>query len=1673
MSYLDALKKMEELGNKQISNKNEKKQKKTQSLPLPSAKPQKNSASLLFTKPTSIADFRMIDAAGANTTPIVPTNPVLRGLSITSRGIQGGGLIPAAIDRVADILPDSVGKYLQDPTKVAPVNTAERVMQAGSELAGSFLPISGIYAGVSKIPALAKLGTYGQAAAKGALSGGIFEGARSAAEGEPLPDIAKNAAIGAVGWGAGDVALKGAGSFLKAATDANKLNRIRGLSLNPPHIQQSLGLPAGQEIRLLPEFASETPGQAIRQSGFTKPLQLPMAQAETAARQRVNNAVNTPLLPGQIDTTIRQGAAPQRAELPMTGYEAQLRQDMTNQTNTPLLNGEVKPIDTTIKPEAPTQKKLITEPAEEAALRQQAEELGYSWPLTTQQRAEVRLNNLMGELQRPVAERSVAPLESTKQLVNFVYEGLGGDISKNEIRKMSYDDLADMAQSIIKQNPSIEKLAEQEAAKRGVDLQDLFNTATNPEHARWKEVVGLESPPPKPLTPRQPVEPTAELNNARNILKATKNTDTAQKIFNTYPQLRKEFTVMAKRVDAKIAKEQAQAGKTTATQGQVITGPTEGELNAARSAISRSKNPDRVSKVLEAFPELQGEFRGWKSSIEAAQKEVSATAGRAKIEVPEPPAPNFELNAARNILKNTKNEARRAKIVEAYPQLAQEAQGQPRKGGKGRQGVETGQQQGAATKKGTTKAKSSEVKGEFSGAVDDGVQAMASPGGPVPTGGNTTGTVKRRDIIKFLDDKLNVPIRTGRFKQKALGIFKIKPEVVRTRMANDLPVISHEVGHYLDKQLGLANPAFDSELMALGSKTSRSSYTPGQVRKEGVAEFMRLFLTDEQAARQAAPKYFNMFEQKIKASPEIEEALRKAQQDIYTWYNQPAKARVLGSMSISEKEQKKTTLGRLYSLFIDEIDPLKSVSKMSGTLTAEKDPYKLAWIGRGWVGKAETLLNKGVLDANGNKIGNSLKEILKPVEKNLDDFRAYAVAKHAQEINSYGMKSGLTDADIAEVLQNSPAEYQQVLDELVKYQDNLLEMLADAGVISRGSITSMRQKYPNYVPFYRSFADDPNAAIGFLGKGYANLRSPVKKMTGSDRDILDPLESIIKNTYLFSNIAAKNKVGQAVAELANTTEGIGRLVEKVEGARSGKENVLDVWNNGELEHYQVQPDLYRAITSLDQESANLVIKLMSYPAQALRAGAVLSPDFMVRNPARDQFSAFINSKYGYLPIVDLVRGVFHTLKKDDLYWQWLDSGGGMSTMVSMDRDYMQQGLKKILRKSMGDRVKSLGSIQTYLEPLRYLSELMEQGTRLGEFRKGIKSGASPFEAALSSRDVTLDFARAGSKMKNWNRISAFLNASVQGMDKMVRQFDPRNPKQALSSMVKTVTAITLPSVLLYGLNKDDPRYQELPQWEKDLFWIIPTEKHLYRVPKPFELGVLFGSIPERVLSYIETQDPEAFKGLGETLKTFIPNILPTAANPALENKANYSFFRDRPIVPQREQKLPAEMQYGPQTTEAAKAVGKALNVSPRKVENAVQGYTGGLGMYALKAGNLLPNNNPKKPALSVEEYPVLKSFMQKPYVSSQSVEDFYNELDKMEKQYSKQKETGERQEGFNMGQLRKLRRVSQQLSDIRKRERQIQDSKTLSPQQKKQQLDIISKNEMNKVRAALKRPTIK
>ena len=88
--------------------------------------------------------------------------------------------------------------------------------------------------------------------------------------------------------------------------------------------------------------------------------------------------------------------------------------------------------------------------------------------------------------------------------------------------------------------------------------------------------------------------------------------------------------------------------------------------------------------------------------------------------------------------------------------------------------------------------------------------------------------------------------------------------------------------------------------------------------------------------------------------------------------------------------------------------------------------------------------------------------------------------------------------------------------------------------------------------------------------------------------------------------------------------------------------------------------------------------------------------------------------------------------------------------------------------------------------------------------------------AVDSRDITLDFTRKGPVSAQANQIIAFWSANAQDAEKFGRTFK-KDPKGLL---LRSLIGITLPTLLLELYYRDDEDYQNIPHWQKNLFWII-------------------------------------------------------------------------------------------------------------------------------------------------------------------------------------------------------------------------------------------------------------
>lgn len=815
------------------------------------------------------------------------------------------------------------------------------------------------------------------------------------------------------------------------------------------------------------------------------------------------------------------------------------------------------------------------------------------------------------------------------------------------------------------------------------------------------------------------------------------------------------------------------------------------------------------------------------------------------------------------------------------------------------------------------------------------------------------------------------------------------------------------------------------------------------------------------------------------------------------------------------------TLSKLYTEGVDRLNPINIDEKSAGGRAKFEEgigPYEAQRLTAGVFGKASLFLQQGPRKFGDwtKKVAPSIFDVLDYVKDDPRGFEAYIVSKHAIEVEARGMKSGFDLEAAKQVVADGAEKFEKPMQEWNKYGDAVLDYLKDAGLLSEGSVAAMRDAYKSHVPFYRSFEEQSRPLTG-------QPRNPIKKMKGSERDTLDPIVSKIKDTFLFLALAEKNAARQKMVqlgpefarpvEMTARPEPTGGELEKfmedgdVEKApeqlsafkpssyQTGRDQIV-VFENGIRKLYDVNPEVARAFNATDAGSASILASMLRASASLLRAGVTLAPEFSPRNMTRDAVSAFVY--VGAHPI-KTVKGAISLWTKDEAFQRWMAGGGANAAIVSMDRAYINKEIFSLNEKT-GFMSGVWNTAKTPIEALRIVSEFMENMTRLGSVRDELlqaKTGAKIQALSLIGREATVDFAVHGADpfLQKWMGATAFMNPAIQGVRTMVMAMQ----KDPVGVNARAFAAITLPSLYLWWAQHDDFRYKDLANWERDLFWPIfhghktqeqwdamaQNEKDAFlrenrtdRIPKAFELGVLYGSMPERILDAYIDHKPDAFKQFGSTLlNVFGFNIIPTVGIAPLEHMTNKSFFTNRALIPDSMAKFLPEYQYTPYTTQTTRALGHIVGMlpnmhdssfaSPIVIDNYIRGWSGTLGTYAvqladvaLRKTGVLPD--PIRPAGTLADIPGVKAFVIRyPSAQAQPIQDFYDNYAKSEKVITTIKHLASmgdaqaalREAQLDPGALVKLDGIHKGLANAQSMIQMVDKNQSIKPDEKRQLID--------------------
>lgn len=832
---------------------------------------------------------------------------------------------------------------------------------------------------------------------------------------------------------------------------------------------------------------------------------------------------------------------------------------------------------------------------------------------------------------------------------------------------------------------------------------------------------------------------------------------------------------------------------------------------------------------------------------------------------------------------------------------------------------------------------------------------------------------------------------------------------------------------------------------------------------------------------------------------------------------------------------------KFVTYFLDKLHPIHVAvekARREGVDVGLVTPYMKARIQPGMENRANSFLTSGTLDFNTMKVnGKSLMEVVEPI-KNETDYKnaiAYLIAKRTVEKHNQGIDTGMPLEAARQVIVELEPRFGQMQRDIVDFQNRVVDYTVEAGLISKADADAMKEANQDYVPFFRVL----DATLSDKASGFGTaVKNPFKTMRGGEQPIFNPLESIVNNTMHHVTVAERNiafvdfiqmveKAPELFPEISRV-EAVAKptTVEVAEMQRAFDSPIrpefaegmtifrrehgilnttqIAVFRNGKREVWEVGADIATALKDTNRYQASIFTKFVSVPSRLLRAGSTLAPDFMLRNFNRDTVNSAIVSDRNFIPFLHSGQGFWHILKQDKLYQEWTTSGAMQSSIVSLDRNYFQRDVKQFLTAG-----KVRNQISNPLELLRVASEVAENTTRVGNYERTMTSLKRQREregkewtdkdiierSGYESRDL-MDFSRIGSKLQAINMMSAFYNARVQGYAKIYDAFK-RNPAK---TSVKIGAYITAPSILLWYINHQDERYKALPQWQKDLFWIIITPEigvgdklyeddndyTIYRIPKPFELGLLFGTLPERALDWAYSTAQKKNDGSAEAfldqLKGFATNnttgLMPTPdfAKPAIELFANRSLFTTQPIIPYGTENMLPQYQYNEYTSETAKLISKALTdvtgdslgriSSPAYLQNTIQNWTGTLGRYALEVADAGLRASGyvegEKPEIPFEELPVIRAFMTRnPKGSSEYISRYYKKLKKAEGLVATRDKLiaeGQQEEAAELMaesdvNLLAFTGVKETMSDLRALIRFINNNKEMSAQDKRQLVD--------------------
>lgn len=634
---------------------------------------------------------------------------------------------------------------------------------------------------------------------------------------------------------------------------------------------------------------------------------------------------------------------------------------------------------------------------------------------------------------------------------------------------------------------------------------------------------------------------------------------------------------------------------------------------------------------------------------------------------------------------------------------------------------------------------------------------------------------------------------------------------------------------------------------------------------------------------------------------------------------------------------------------------------------------------------------------------------------------------------------------------------------LTAWNKALIDMLAEVGALSPEGQKAIKDAFPHYIPLKRvvdtmrkagikgGMVDIRGPVYRMKGSGRQVLH-PLASMILSATQFYTVAGKMIVGNAIVDAAATVKGMGPWVEQiakppprlvklekLADQLEKAGAdltdadmeamiLLGQATGFYKGGEPIAGVYRDGKLKWYQFHPDLHDAVARMDSTQLPHYLQVTLGAATKLkRAGATgLRASFgLIFNPIRDIVLGAIQTtgspvKLVYRTLGNYFRVGLSKLKsvrgtQDPYFAIWKQFSGDLSGYIGQDIRHTYRHVQELVNQAQGrpisdivlNPVDLLTSIArgvqeglSVTEAAPRIAEMQAVFDKYGYSRADLNAGKTPpmgviMEAMMAANQVTTDFKRGGSAMRMWNRVEAYSNARIQGVVQPIRRFK----EHPIRYFCRATAMLTLPTLAYWALQRDEDWYEELPAWQRFLFWNFKVGNTVIRIPRPFEVGMIFASMYEAIADSIYRQDPERgkqfvdelFPGVSQTAEY----LLPDAIQPIVEITSNYDLWRQRPIVGEgmRKGRKPEDQWYD-YNTAASKYLGHWLSVSPAKIDHLIANYTGGMGTDIAR----IPEEGPAR-AIGYGR-------LMRPWERGQTVNQFYDERARLRQERGSAKAKG-------------------------------------------------------------------